>query len=62
MKSRSVSYVLWETEILRERCELHKQENNMKQIGDYIIQYMDGLELHTKLRQRKVYQFYKISR
>ena len=61
MKSRSVSYILWETEILRERSELHKQENNMKQIGDY-IQYMDGLELHTKLRQKKVYQFYKISR
>ena len=44
--------------ILKERCELYKErENNMKQISDY----MDGLELHTKLRQKKVYQFYKTS-
>ena len=53
MRSRIVT--LKEHGDIKERCELYKQRENMKQISDY----MDGLELHTKLRQKKVYQFYK---
>ena len=47
-------YFRRQLEILKERCELYKQrENNMKQISDY----MDGFELRTKMKQKKIYRF-----